>query len=104
MIWLIYVPDSGRCVNVFFFCFSWDTNSVDTGVCRYNSYDQRGTTGSRAAPMADNSNQYDRRVDRYERHEQPASRYTERRDSHESVRRDRDDRRVAETRAPKYDR
>ena len=67
-------------------------------------YEQRVSTNSRPAPPASNSSQYDRRVEKYERHEQPASRYTERRSSHEAVHRDRDDRRVAEARAPKYDR
>ena len=69
-------------------------------------YEQRVSTNSRPAPPASNSTQYERRVEKYERHEQPASsRYTERRASHETVHRDRDDRsRVAETRAPKYDR
>ena len=69
-------------------------------------YEQRVSANSRPAPPASNSSQYERRVEKYERHEQPASsRYTERRASHETVHRDRDDRsRVAETRPPKYDR
>ena len=75
-------------------------------VCSRYGYEQRVSTNSRPAPPASNSSQYERRVEKYERHEQPASsRYTERRASHETVHRDRDDRsRVAETRAPKYDR